>query len=293
MAAGAARRYGGLKQLAPVGPSGEAIMEYSIHDALAGGFSKVVLVVRPEYEEAFREKFVNRASDRVEIAFAYQELETELPAKWRSCEREKPWGTAHAVLCASGVIDGPFAVINADDFYGPTALAQMGSFLAGVTAKTPMTGAMIGYELRNTLSDHGTVSRGVCETDTDGMLTHIVERHSIARRGDGGEFQPPNGAAQFLPGDTPVSMNLWGYPALMFAHLRERFSQFLDGPREASQEFEIPTVTKRLMDEGLMRVRVFKTSERWSGMTYQEDLPVVQERIASLVEEGVYPERLW
>ncbi len=152
---------------------------------------------------------------------------------------------------------------------------------------------MIGYELRNTLSDHGSVSRGVCETDAQGMLTHIVERHSIARQGDGGEYQDPDGGPHFLPGDTPVSMNLWGYPAQMFAHLRQRFAQFLDGPREASQEFEIPTVTKRLMDEGLMRVRVFKTGERWSGMTYQEDLPVVQERIAALVSEGVYPDRLW
>lgn len=293
MAAGAARRYGGLKQLAPVGPGGQAIMEYSLHDALAGGFGKAVLVIRPEFEQAFRDKFVDQARGRMEIAFAYQELETSVPERWLPCEREKPWGTAHAVLCAREEVDGPFAVINADDFYGPTALAEMGSFLSSVTPTEPMTGAMIGYQLRNTLSDHGTVSRGVCEHDAQGCLTQIVERHNIARQDDGGVMQGGDGQPVFVPGDTTVSMNLWGYPRELFLDLEQRFVEFLDGPREATQEYEIPTVTKRLMDEGRMQVQVFKTAERWCGMTYQDDLPVAQQRLTSLVAEGAYPENLW
>ncbi|MEX0642874.1 MAG: NTP transferase domain-containing protein [Pirellulales bacterium] len=293
MAAGAARRYGGLKQLAPAGPRGEAVMEYSIHDALAAGFSQVVLVIRREFEPLFREKFVDRASSTAPITFVYQDIENSVPHRWRGIRRDKPWGTAHAVLCAGQKIDRAFAVINADDYYGPTALAQMAQYLATISPDRPLPAAMVGYELRHTLSTSGTVSRGVCEHDANGLLLRIVERHGIANRGDGGEFSDAQGKAQFLPGDTTVSMNLWGYPREMFDHLEQRFTNFLDGPREESQEFELPTTTQRLIDERLMTVRVLKTNERWCGMTYQEDLPIVQQRLASLVNSGVYPSQLW
>lgn len=293
MAAGAARRYGGLKQLAPVGPGGEAIMEYSIADALAGGFGRVVLVIRKEFEQQFRDKFVDRARGAAPIDFAFQELESGVPAAHLPVEREKPWGTGHAVLCAKDLIDRPFAVINADDFYGPSALAEMGGFLQGVGGQQPMAGAMIGYQLRNTLSDHGTVSRGVCEVTPNGALSTITERHSIARAGDDAVYHAAEGEELRLSGDTTVSMNLWGYPAEVFGELEERFHAFLDSPREAKQEYEIPTVTRQIMDDGLMTVRVFKTAERWCGMTYQEDLPIAQQRIGSLVEEGKYPKQLW
>lgn len=297
MAAGAARRYGGLKQLAPVGPGGEAIMEYSIHDALAGGFGKVVLVVRREFEQQFRDKFVDKflsgASAAAPIDFAYQELESSVPERHLPVDRPKPWGTGHAVLCAKDLIDRPFAVINADDFYGPSALAEMGRFLTGVTDSQPMTGAMIGYQLRNTLSDHGTVSRGVCEANPDGTLATIVERHSIARDGDDAVLEAAEGKSVSISGDAIVSMNLWGYPAGVFSELEQRFHAFLDSPREPTQEYEIPTVTRQMMDDGLMTVRVFETKERWCGMTYQEDLPIAQQRIAELVEAGNYPSKLW
>lgn len=293
MAAGAARRYGGLKQLAPVGPAGEAIMEYSLHDALAAGFSKAVLVIRPEFEGQFREKFVDRARQACEIAFAYQQLDSCVPERHKPVEREKPWGTGHAVLCARQHIDRPFAVINADDYYGPNAFEQMGKFLASIDAGQPMQAAMIGYELRNTLSAHGTVSRGVCETTPDGMLSGINERHSIAPEGDDAVYTDPDGGRHTLSGDTTVSMNLWGYPAEIFEPLGQRFEQFLDGPRQPSQEYEIPTVTRQLMDDKLLTVRVAKTDERWTGMTYQDDLPLAQERLASLVAKGAYPKALW
>ncbi|MCA9241916.1 MAG: NTP transferase domain-containing protein [Planctomycetales bacterium] len=293
MAAGAARRYGGLKQLAPVGPSGEAMMEYSIFDAVRAGFSKIVLVVRREFESAFRDTFVDRAIGKVDIEFVFQDLDTAVPPEKRPAERPKPWGTAHAVLCAQGEIQRPFAVINADDFYGPSALAAMGGFLAERCSADPMLGAMVGYQLANTLSENGTVSRGVCEVTPDGLLRNIVERHSIAPHGDHAQYETPEGDKAPLAADTVVSMNLWGYPAEVFTELDKRFQRFVAQQTEEVKEFEIPTVTRQMMEEGLIQVQVMKTDEQWCGMTYQEDLPIAQARLASLVEQGVYPRQLW
>lgn len=293
MAAGAARRYGGLKQLAPVGPAGEAIMEYSIYDALRAGFGKVVLVVRQEAEPAFREKFANRASPNIEIAFAYQEPEAYVPAGVALAEREKPWGTAHAVLCAKSEVPGPFAVINADDFYGPTAIASIGEFLAMRAAHDPKAAAMVGYSLSNTLSNHGTVNRGVCEVREDGHLANIVERFKIARTSSGAEYEDPAGGSSPLGSDAVVSMNLWGFPSAMLDHLEQRFTRFVQAEPDGSTEFELPTEAKKLMAEGLLNVEVLGTGEKWVGMTYQEDLPIAQSRLAELVAGGVYPNSLW
>ncbi|WP_442485714.1 NTP transferase domain-containing protein [Aeoliella sp. SH292] len=292
MAAGAARRYGGLKQLAPVGPSGEAIMEYSIHDAQRAGFGKVVLVVRREFESAFCEKFVDRASTSIDIALAYQEPNAFVPAGYQGAERVKPWGTAHAVLCAKPEVAGPFAVINADDFYGQSAFAAIGGFLGTLSPSDSSSAAMVGYALDNTLSDHGTVNRGVCEVDADGQLVNIVERFNIGRANSAAQFEL-DGAVQPLPLDTVVSMNLWGYPTSMMSYLAERFDTFLAAKPDPAKEYELPTVTKQLMADGALTVRVLPTGEQWCGMTYQDDLPIAQARVAELVGAGVYPGSLW
>lgn len=292
MAAGAARRYGGLKQLAPVGPAGEAIMEYSIHDAKRAGFNKVVLVVRREFEPVFREKFVDRASASIDIAIVYQEPDAFVPLGYQGPERTKPWGTAHAVLCAKPEVAGPFAVINADDFYGQSAFAAIGDFLNTLAGSDTSSAAMVGYALDNTLSDHGTVNRGVCEVGSAGQLVNIVERFNIARANDAAQFEE-QGIVHPLALDAVVSMNLWGYPAAMMDYLEGRFAQFLSAKPEPSKEFELPTVTKQLMADGALTVRVLPTSEQWCGMTYQEDLPIAQARVAELVAANVYPGSLW
>lgn len=293
MAAGAARRYGGLKQLAPVGPDGEAIMEYSIHDAAQAGFGKVVLVVREEFEPAFRDKFVDRVAGNIDIAFAHQEPQAYVPPGADLAAREKPWGTAHAVLCARTEVAGPFAVINADDFYGPTAIAAIGEFLADKAAGDSKAAAMVAYPLSNTLSDHGTVNRGICQVGDDGRLADIVERFKIARTEAGAEYDDPDAGVLALPDATVVSMNLWGFPLAMLDHLERRFTRFAEGKPDASTEFELPTEAKRLMAEGLLDIHVLSTDEKWCGMTYQEDLPIAQSRLAQLVEAGIYPNRLY
>lgn len=296
MAAGAARRFGGLKQLAPVGPSGEAMMEFSIYDAFQAGFSKAVLVIRREFEEAFRTAFVERAAACAPVEFAYQEIESGVPDQMLPCRRDKPWGTAHAVLCAEASVDRPFAVINADDYYGRSALVQMSELLQGVVNAdhtSLLTAAMVGYDLRNTLSDCGKVSRGICETDAQNWLQQVVERHAIARRGDGGECQDSAGATQFIAGDSTTSMNLWGLPAAIFAHMQREFAHFLASSRSSTSEFELPTVLQSLISQRLLQVRVARTDERWCGMTYANDLPAVRERLSAAVNDGTYPSSFW
>ena len=267
-------------------------MEYSVHDAVRAGFGKVVLVVRREFEQAFRDKWVDQADGKVEVAFAFQELEAFLPAGTPSPDRPKPWGTAHAVLCAKPEVTGPFAVINADDFYGPGAFRAIGDFLAAPQATSDTTAAMVGYQLEKTLSDHGTVNRGVCQAE-GGKLVDIVERFNIARVGDAAESQLPNGGLLALPYDTIVSMNLWGYPASMMDYLEAGFAAFVESQPEPTVEFELPTFTKALMAEGKLTVDVLPTDEQWCGMTYQEDLPIAQARLKALVAAGIYPDKLW
>lgn len=291
MAAGAARRYGGLKQLAPVGPTGQALMEYSIYDAKRAGIAKVVLVVRREFEEMFCESFVDRARDSIDIVFAYQDANAFVPHAVEPPERIKPWGTAHAVLCAKAEVFGPFAVINADDFYGKTAIEAIGSYLTDLSDDS--SAAVVGYELQNTLSDHGTVNRGVCQLDTSGVLTDIVERFEIQRTGGAATCRDAQGNTLPLSIDATVSMNLWGFHTAMLDHLAIGFAQFLETEPDVSVEYELPTFIKQQMDSGGLRVRVVPTHEKWCGMTYPDDLPAAQDRIARLVAEGVYPEQLW
>ncbi len=228
MAAGAARRYGGLKQLAPVGPDRQALMEYSIYDARRAGFARVVLVVRREFETAFRDKFADRAQDLIEVKFAYQEPDAFVPTGIQTPERSKPWGTGHAVLCAKPHIPGGFAVINADDYYGMSAIAAVGQFLK--SKKPEDTAAMVGYQLQNTLSDHGTVNRGICQVDASGWLTDIVELFEIAREPEDAIGRDGTGTAVPLALDTAVSMNLWGFHNQMLDHFERGFHAFLSPP---------------------------------------------------------------
>jgi dTDP-glucose pyrophosphorylase len=267
-------------------------MEYSIHDAKRAGFGKVVLVVRREFESAFREKFVDRASKSIDIALAFQEPDAFVPVGYQVTERTKPWGTAHAVLCAKPEVAGPFAVINADDFYGQSAFAAIGEFLGSLASNDSASAAMVGYALDNTLSDHGTVNRGVCEVDGGGQLVNIVERFNIGRANGAAQFEL-EGTPHPLPLDTVVSMNLWGYPTSMMGYLAERFDTFLAAQPDPAKEYELPTVTKQLMADGALTVRVLPTTEQWCGMTYQDDLPIAQARVAELVLAGVYPASLW
>lgn len=268
-------------------------MEYSIYDAMRAGFGKVILVVRREFVESFWQKFVDRASSRIQIAFAYQDPDAFVPTEYDGPERSKPWGTAHAVLCAKPEVEGAFGVINADDFYGQGSLAAMGRFLASLAPSDQTIAAMVGYRLANTLSDHGTVNRGVCRADSDGWLSDIVETFEIAPTDGRATCRDAGGSIHSLPLDTTVSMNLWGFPAVMMEHLESGFASFLASSPDSSTEYELPTFTKHLINQHSLRVRVLATDDRWCGMTYQEDLPMAQARIAALVEEGIYPSKLW
>jgi dTDP-glucose pyrophosphorylase len=293
LAAGAGRRYQGLKQLAPVGPHGESIMEFSIYDALAAGFDQVVLVIRREHETMFREKFVDQISDRVALEFAYQESSV---APWTHAalpHRERRWGTAHAVLCARRQVHTPFAVINADDFYGRSAVVKMAAYLRNTIAANPRCGALVGYRLRHTLSDFGPVSRGLCELDENAFLVNIIECHAINPSGHGGMFFDDQGRQHWLGGDELVSMNLWGFHPTLFERWEQNFQEFVARVPSNDSEFEIPGNVQRMIAAGELRIRVLESSEPWFGLTYPEDYLAAKSRIAALVDHGVYPAFLW
>ena len=291
LAAGMGSRYGGLKQMDEVGPNGEAIIDYSLYDAIRAGFGKVVFVIRTDFSDAFRERFDPRLMGRIEVEYVYQSLE-KLPAGFAlSPDREKPWGTAHALLMADGVAGEPMAVINADDFYGEKAYRAMAEFLT--TSDDPREYAMIGYNVENTLSDHGSVSRGVCETDADGYLTTVIERTKIIGEQDGIYFYESDGKYKLDP-KSPVSMNFWGLKPNVFSYLKEGFADFLtnhgDEPRS---EYYIPLLINDTIVNGNIRTKVIECDSPWFGVTYIEDKPIVKERIARLITEGIYPEKLW
>jgi len=297
LAAGLGSRYGGLKQIDPVGPNGELIIDYSIYDALRAGFGKLVFVIRHYFEEAFRAAIGGRFEALVETACAYQELDA-LPAGFEvPAGREKPWGTGHAILVARDLIDGPFAVINADDYYGADSFGQMAEFLRGGQADGgvgPGQYAMVGFRLRNTLSDYGAVARGVCRCDEDGCLVDIVERKRVERWKQGVRYFDEDGTEHPLAGDEVVSMNLWGFDPLIFAHLQRHFEEFLREHGDWSDsELYIPTVVGDLLAEGLVRVKVLSTHEQWFGVTYRQDRSRAVRSIAELIEKGVYPRKLW
>lgn len=284
MAAGMGSRFGGAKQVAPVGPGGELVLDYSVWDAARAGVERVVFVIRRDMEEKFHARHGRRYTDRLDVAYAFQELD-DLPAG-----RTKPWGTAHAVLAARAAIGGPFMVVNADDFYGTQAFARMADFLRGETGDY----AMIGYELGKTLSPHGRVARGVCEVNPDGTLRAVVEHTAIEPADGGARALEPGGGEVRFTGREPVSMNFWGFRPDLFPRLEERFARFLaERGGDPAAELYIPSVIDELIREGRARVQVLPTSDRWFGMTYPEDRDEVAARIRELVARGDYPEELW
>ncbi len=293
LAAGIGSRYGGLKQLDTVGPNGEAIIDYSIYDAIQAGFGKVVFVIRKSIEKDFKEFIGTKLDGKIKIEYAYQELE-KIPANISlNPERVKPLGTGHAVLVAKDVIGENFAVINADDFYGRDAYLTIAKHFAELNNNS-LDNCMVGYNLKNTLSDHGYVSRGQCTSDENNFLIDVVERTHIEKKADGIYFENENKEEQLLPGNTLVSMNFWGFTPHYFVELENRFAKFIEENKdELKAEFFIPTVVNELITEGKGKTKVLESDAAWFGVTYQEDRPVVVESIRELIKAGKYPENLW
>lgn len=291
LAAGMASRYGGMKQIEAFGPSGETIMDYSIYDAIRAGFGKVVFIIREEFADNFKSIFEPKLAGKVETAYVFQELAFftegwEIPA-----DRTKPWGTAHAVLCARNAVKEPFAVINADDFYGRDAFEKASKFLTGDCNNS--TWAIVGYELLNTLSAHGTVNRGVCQVDTDGNLASIAERLNISEQ-DGKIICDDDREPREISRDSKVSMNFWCFSPYVFDFSEELFHAFLDkNIAVPKSEFFIPIVADDYIRLGKGVIRVIPTSSSWFGVTYKQDAPAVKAAIDQLVSSGEYPAQLW
>ena len=290
LAAGMGSRYGGLKQVDPVGPSGEAILDYSVFDAIRGGFGKVVFINRKDFEAEFKEKVGSKYEGMIPVDYCYQDL-NDLPGDFKVPEgRTKPWGTAHATRSARTVVNEPFAVINADDFYGRDAFAKLGAFLS---AAEPMQFAMVGYKLDLTLSENGSVARGVCEVAEDGSLKSVTEMTKLVRAGDVAENREDELNPVKVPLDARVSMNLWGFTPELFTELERRFPLWLaeNGAKEKS-EWYIPFVVDELIREGKASCKVLPTESSWFGVTYRDDKPYVMAEIKKLVDAGEYPENL-
>lgn len=293
LAAGMGSRYGGLKQIDPVGPGGETLLDYSVYDAVRAGFDRVVFVVRGDMEQDFRAAVGRRIARRVAVEYCRQEL--EMVPGWFSIppERRKPWGTGHAVLAARDVIGGNFAAVNADDFYGAGSYRMLARHLQQAAGGRRGDYGMVGFRLRETLSDHGTVARGVCRSRR-GLLEQVVELTRIARSGDGAVHTDPQGRAQALSGDALVSMNMWGFTPGIFDHLERAFARFLrERGGDDGAEFMIPTLVNDLVAGGQAKVRVLRSSDSWFGVTYREDRDRVTSQIRDLVRRGAYPEPLW
>ncbi len=293
LAAGMGSRYGGLKQIDAFGPNGEAIIDYSIYDAIKAGFGKVVFIIRDTFRESFEEFLGDKLTSKIEVEFVYQELDM-LPDGFSVPEgREKPWGTGHAVLVARNAVDGPFAVINADDFYGREAYFQIVEFFNRPDANEDY--CVVGYYLRNTLSDHGTVNRGVCRVDENSNLIDINEVVKIGRDSDG-VIRYPNedGSKGELSEESVVSMNIFGFLPSYFDHAEKKFIAFLnERMHEPKSELYIPQVIDDLIAHDILNVRVIPSNSSWFGVTYREDKPFVQDQINTLIEAGEYPRELW
>jgi UTP-glucose-1-phosphate uridylyltransferase len=290
MAAGMGSRYGGLKQIDPVGPSGETLMDYSIYDAMRAGFGKLVFIIRKDIEEPFKQTIGARFDKRIPVEYAYQELD-KLPAGFTVPEgRTKPWGTTQAVLMAEDVVHEPFAVINADDFYGAEAYRVLAEHLNSGSPDY----AMVGFVLRNTLSDFGSVARGVCRVSPDGYLERIEEMTNIVRDGSAAKNTAPEGTVTKLNGDEAVSMNYWGFTPNIFPQLRQVFQRFLEkNSNEMKTESYVPMAVGELVNAGEARVKVLHSADPWFGVTYREDRPRVIDSIRALVDAGTYPDKLW
>ncbi len=296
MAAGMGSRYGGLKQIDPVGPSGEAILDYSLYDARRAGFETVVFIIKPEIDEAFRASVGARAEKAgLEVRYAYQTLD-KLPEGFSAPEdRVKPWGTAHAILSAADVIDAPFAVINADDYYGPQGFRLIYEHLAKAETKagSPAPWAMVGFLLGNTVSANGSVSRGVCQLDEENRLVKVTERTRIETYEGGIHYTEDDGATWTdLPADAVVSMNLWGFTPDFLDRAREGFAAFLDASLPVNPlkcEYYLPSVVTAALEKGTAQVTVLTSADRWHGITYREDKPELVEALRRMSEEGLYP----
>ncbi len=293
LAAGMGSRYGGLKQLDGLGPNGETIMDYSIFDAIRGGFGKLVFVIRKSFEQDFTEKIISKYKDHIPVELVFQEVD-KLPAGFSCPEgREKPWGTNHAVLMGKDVISEPFAVINADDFYGKDSFAVLGKELTAMTG-TENQYCMIGYRVGNTLSESGSVARGVCETNADDFLTGVVERTAIERVNGEIQFTDENGQKVVLNENTPVSMNMWGFTPDYFKHSETSFINFLHANQgNLKSEFFIPLTVNELITSGTSTVKVLDTTSKWFGVTYANDRQGVVDKIQALIDAGEYPNKLF
>lgn len=290
LAAGMGSRYGGLKQIDPVGPAGETIIDYSVFDAMRAGFGKLVFVIRRDIESAFREAIGARFEKQLPVEYVFQELD-KLPAGFTvPPNRTKPWGTGQAILMAEDVIQEPFAAINADDFYGAASFRVLAEHLKSGSPDY----AMVGFVLRNTLSEFGSVARGACQVGADGYLEGVNELTKIEKDGNGAKYTDAAGVMHRLTGDEPVSMNMWGFTPTLFAHLREQLIEFLKRHgQEEKSEIYIPLVVSELVRARKERCKVLRSTDAWFGVTYREDRPFVVEGIRSLIKRGDYPERLW
>lgn len=296
MAAGIGSRFGGgIKQLEAVGPNGEIIMDYSIHDALEAGFNKVVFVIRKDLDKDFKEIIGRRMEKLVEVEYAYQEL-NDIPERFQKKTegRKKPWGTGQAILCCKDVVDEPFLVINADDYYGKEAYREAYAYLTGRKDDNAYEACMVGFVLKNTLSDNGGVTRGVCKVDEHRMLSEIVETSNIVKTAEGAAVQTEDGAVP-IDVESEVSMNMWGLSPKFFEVLEKGFDVFLEklDPENLKGEYLLPTIIGDLLKEGKMKVEVRKSQDEWFGVTYKEDKPDVVAAIQKLIKDGVYPEKLF
>jgi len=297
MAAGMGSRYGGLKQIDPVTDQGEIIMDFSLYDAMMAGFEKAVFVIKEEMEKDFRKLMDDRVGRHMDVKYAFQKLD-DIPEGFSIPEdRVKPWGTGHAILSCRDLLDGPFAVINADDYYGPDAFHTIYDFLADERDESKREFCMVGYKLKNTLTENGHVARGVCDVSKDGYLRRIIERTKIMRVDGNTCFSKDDGETWIpIPEDSPVSMNFWGYTELMMEKLKEGFPDFLrkavkENPLKG--EYLLPTITDALINSGQAVVKVLESSDQWYGVTYKEDKPGVMAALQSMKDKGLYPDKLW
>lgn len=293
MAAGMGSRFGGLKQITPVDEKGHMIIDFSLHDAWKAGFRKVVFIIKKEFEQIFRKQIGDRVQKWFEVRYVFQELDILPENIILPKEREKPWGTGHAIACCRGIVDAPFAVINADDFYGPKAFTTIYDYLSTMTEENRY--AMVGYRLRNTVTEHGSVSRGICEVK-DGYLTGITERTEIYKDGENAKYTEDGKKFTELSGDSIVSMNLWGFSENIIVELWKRFPIFLQenlssNPKKC--EFFLPTVVNEQIKDGTVSVSVLPCEESWFGVTYKEDLQTVVNAIKEMKRNGIYTEELW
>lgn len=297
MAAGMGSRYGGLKQIDPIDEEGHIIIDFSIYDAKRAGFDDIIFIIKKEDEEDFKDAVGNRMERIMNVSYAYQDL-NHLPEGFSTpAGRTKPWGTAHAVLSAAGQIDRPFAVINADDYYGTHAFGQIFDYLSTHEDDEKMRYTMVGYQLQNTVTDNGHVARGVCSLDSEGQLISVTERTRIEKHSDGIAYTEDDGNTwTSLPDDTIVSMNMWGFTKSILPEIQNGFSDFLTiGLKEnpLKCEYFLPTVVSKLLDEEKASVEVLATKDKWFGVTYRKDKPIIEEAIKEMKQNGIYPEKLW